>query len=92
MALIGYARCSTVQQDMAAQLDALASPESEAPASGSLGVSAEALLQRLPANVAGVMVFVINVFQDDNRADTASLQLVVPIMLDLGLSDNHPAC
>lgn len=36
-------------------LDALASPESEAPASEGLGVSAEALLQRLPANEAAIL-------------------------------------
>ena len=36
-------------------LDALASPVSEQPASEGLGVSAEALLQRLPANVAAIL-------------------------------------
>jgi RNA polymerase sigma-B factor len=36
-------------------LDKLASPESEAPASEGLGVSAEALLQRLPANEAAIL-------------------------------------
>jgi len=36
-------------------LDTLASPESEAPASEGLGVSAEALLQRLPANEAAIL-------------------------------------
>jgi RNA polymerase sigma factor (sigma-70 family) len=36
-------------------LDDLASPESEAPASEGLGVSAEALLQRLPANEAAIL-------------------------------------
>jgi RNA polymerase sigma-B factor len=36
-------------------LDALASPESEAPAAEGLGVSAEALLERLPANEAAIL-------------------------------------
>jgi RNA polymerase sigma-B factor len=36
-------------------LDNLASPERVAPASEGLGISAEALLQRLPANEAGIL-------------------------------------
>ena len=36
-------------------LDKLASPESEAPTSEGLGVSAEALLQKLPANEAAIL-------------------------------------
>jgi RNA polymerase sigma factor (sigma-70 family) len=36
-------------------LDALASPESEEPATEGLGVAAEALLQRLPANEAAIL-------------------------------------
>jgi RNA polymerase sigma-B factor len=47
LAAIGPARC--------ADLNGLASPQSEAPAAEGLGASAEALLERLPANEATIL-------------------------------------
>jgi RNA polymerase sigma factor (sigma-70 family) len=51
----GHQSLDAIGADERPFLDKLASPKSEAPASESLGVSAEALLQRLPANEATIL-------------------------------------
>ncbi len=51
----GHLNLDGLNADERPFLDTLASPESEAPASEGLGVSAEALLQRLPANEAAIL-------------------------------------
>ena len=51
----GHQSLDAIGADERPFLDKLASPESEAPASESPGVSAEALLQRLPANEATIL-------------------------------------
>jgi RNA polymerase sigma-B factor len=52
---LGHQSLDALGADERPFLDKLASPEREAPASESLGVSAEALLQKLPANEAGIL-------------------------------------
>jgi RNA polymerase sigma factor (sigma-70 family) len=51
----GHQSLDALGADERPLLDKLASPESEAPASEGLGVSAEALLQKLPANEAAIL-------------------------------------
>jgi len=51
----GHQSLDALGADERPYLDKLAAPEREAPASEGLGVSAEALLQRLPANEAAIL-------------------------------------
>jgi RNA polymerase sigma factor (sigma-70 family) len=52
---LGHQSLDAIGPSESPYLDALASPESEEPAAEGLGVSADALLQRLPANEAAIL-------------------------------------